>query len=183
MSVPAAQALYFVALLPDEQIQQDVTAFKQVAAEQFNSRHALKSPPHITIIPPFKLPAEEATTLVETMAAAAARLAPFPVQLRGFDRFGQRVIFVDVIMDEALRTCYQVTAEAFHQQLGIKPDDRPFHAHMTVAFKDLHRKVFGDAWAYFSQQSYERTFHVQTLTLLKHNGQRWEVEQDQAFSL
>ncbi|GAB3166580.1 2'-5' RNA ligase family protein [Telluribacter humicola] len=180
MSVPAAESLYFVALLPDEPIQQEVTQFKQVAAEQFNSRHAMKSPPHITIIPPFKLSAEEVPTLRETMATAASRLAPFPVQLKGFDRFGQRVIFVDVVMDEALRNCYQVTAEAFHQQLGIKPDDRPFLAHMTVAFKDLHRKVFGNAWAYFSQQSYERTFNVQSLTLLKHNG-RWEVEKEQAF--
>ncbi|HEV7350363.1 2'-5' RNA ligase family protein [Telluribacter sp.] len=180
MPVPANQALFFVALLPDERIQQEVTEFKQIAAEQFSSRHALKSPPHITIIPPFKLSNEEATTLPETMSVAASRLAPFPVQLQGFDHFGRsaarnRVIFVDVVIDEALRRCQRVTAEVFYQQLNVQPDDRPFHAHMTVAFKDLQRQVFRDAWAYFSQLPYEREFTVNALTLLKHNGQRWEV--------
>ncbi|GAA4462804.1 2'-5' RNA ligase family protein [Nibrella saemangeumensis] len=167
--------LFFVAILPDEQIQQEVTAFKLAAAEQFGSRHALKSPPHITLIPPFKWSADEMPVIQESLTAAASQLAPFPIHLQNFDHFGQRVIFVDVKTDESLVNCYQLTANVFHQHLGITPDTRPFHAHMTVAFKDLQRKVFRDAWAYFSQQPYDRTFTAHALTLLKHTGQKWEV--------
>ncbi|GAA4400369.1 2'-5' RNA ligase family protein [Nibrella viscosa] len=163
-----------MALLPDEAIQQEVTVFKRAAAEQFGSRHALKSPPHITIVPPFKLANDKITALQEALTTAASQLFPFSIHLHNFDHFGQRVIFVNVKTDESLQHCYQVTTEVFHQQLGLKPDPRPFHAHMTVAFKDLHRSAFPDAWAYFSQQPYDRTFTAHTLTLLKHTRQRWE---------
>lgn len=175
-TVQTVQTLFFVALLPDEAIQQEVTALKGVAAEQFGSSHALKSPPHITIIPPFRLSVAQLPALEHTLSLAASQLAPFPVRLNGFDHFGRRVIFVDVGMDEPLLNSYRLTSEVFHQQLGLKPDSRPFHAHMTVAFKDLHPSVYPKAWAYFSSQPYKRTFMAQALTLLKHSGQRWEPQ-------
>ena len=48
-------ALYYIALLPPENIRQEVTALKEHAAEAFHSSKALNSPPHITLIPPFRI--------------------------------------------------------------------------------------------------------------------------------
>jgi len=167
--------LYFVALLPDESIQHEVTAFKQEARERFDAGHALKSPPHITLVPPFQCAPDRQTELLPALNEAAAGLAPFPVQLRHFDRFGQRVIFVHTEIDQPLLTCQRVAADVFHQRVGVQPDTRPFHPHMTVAFKDLKRSLFSEAWRYFSAQVYERRFMAEALTLLRHSGQRWEI--------
>jgi 2'-5' RNA ligase len=170
-----AEALYFVALLPDQQIQQEVTAFKQVAAELFGSKHALKSPPHITLVPPFWLPTELLPQLQGTLADVADRLSPFPVQLRGFDHFGDRVIFIKVEPDRQLGKCQDLTAQQLQQQLGTSPDPRHYHPHLTVAFKDLKRRYFTEAWEYFAKVPYVRTFTARHLTLLRHNGQLWEI--------
>ncbi|WP_128546076.1 2'-5' RNA ligase family protein [Larkinella soli] len=167
--------LYFVALLPDETIRSEVTAFKQTALERFGSGHALKSPPHITLVPPFRME-DPAWNGAETLQQAVSGLVPFPVTLRNFDHFGQRVIFVDVVMDEALAGCQRQVADGFARLAGIAPDSRPFHAHMTVAFKDLQRSVFRDAWQHFSGIPYERTFQADAVTLLRHDGSRWIIE-------
>lgn len=167
--------LYFVALLPDEPIQHEVTAFKLEARAHFDSGHALKSPPHITLVPPFQCPPNRQAELLPALHEAAAGLAPFPVQLRHFDRFGQRVIFVHTEIDQPLLTCQRVAADVFYQRVGVQPDTRPFHPHMTVAFKDLKRALFSEAWRYFSGQAYERQFMAEALTLLRHTGQRWET--------
>ncbi|WP_080239338.1 2'-5' RNA ligase family protein [Spirosoma rigui] len=170
--------LYFMALLPDPGIQAEVTRFKQAAQEHFGSSQALKSPAHITLIPPFRTDRTDFAAL-QTVAMAQN---PFMVQLRHFDRFDNRVIFVDVVPASALLACQTRLADFCASQFAITPDSRPFHPHMTVAFKDLRQAIFPDAWAYFSAQSYERTFTARGITLLVHTGQQWQVDQTFAFS-
>ncbi|QJW88471.1 2'-5' RNA ligase family protein [Spirosoma taeanense] len=169
--------LYFIALLPDQIIQDEVTAFKQEAQARFGSGHALRSPPHITLVPPFRSHLSDFSAL----QASADEQEPFSVQLRDFERFGNRVIFVNVVPEPALLTCQAQIADFCHQQFGISPDPRPFHPHMTVAFKDLERAVFPNAWAYFSAQAYERMFTADAFTLLMHTGQQWEIKHRFAF--
>lgn len=168
--------LYFVALLPDAGIQAEVTAFKEAARDRFGSGHALKSPPHITLVPPFRV-AQTPLFLSEI----ASRLEPFPVQLRHFDRFGKRVIFVGVENSEALQQCQRETSRAFEAALNLRPDNRPFHPHMTVAFRDLPVQRFPAAWAYFAGISYERTFTASGLTLLRHTGAGWVIAETCSF--
>lgn len=170
--------LYFVALLPDPAIQDEVTAFKQTAQERFGSGHALKSPPHITLIPPFRTDQPDFSVL----RTFADEQRPFRVQLRHFDRFGNRVLFVKVVPDQTLLSCQAQLALFCQNQLAIRPDPRPFHPHMTVAFRDLQQSVFADAWGYFSAQVYERTFIADAVTLLRHTGQRWAIEQTFLFN-
>lgn len=170
--------LYFIALLPDQEIQNEVTEFKQAAQERFGTSQALRSPAHITLIPPFRTDRTDFSNLL----TVAAGQQPFTVQLRNFDRFGSRVIFVDVAPEPTLLDYQKVLADFCARHLDIVPDSRPFHPHMTVAFKDLKRSVFPEAWDYFSAKSYERTFLARGVTLLIHTGQCWQVDKTFAFS-
>ncbi|RIV18967.1 2'-5' RNA ligase family protein [Fibrisoma montanum] len=169
--------LYFIALLPPADIQREVTAFKQTALERFGSGHALRSPPHITLIPPFR----RDQTDFAPLQTLADRQVPFPVSLRDFDRFGRRVIFVNVLPSEFLSACQQQIAEFCRTTYAVEPDRRPFHPHMTVAFRDLTQSAFPGAWAYFSAQSYDRRFTADAFALLRHTGQGWVVEQQFMF--
>jgi 2'-5' RNA ligase len=54
---------WFIAVIPPEDIQEAVTALKREAAARFESRHALKSPPHVTLIPPFVATLDEISSL------------------------------------------------------------------------------------------------------------------------
>lgn len=49
---------------------------------------------------------------------------------------------------------------------------------MTVAFRDLTKTAFNRAWPEFRNQSLALDFTAQTITLLRHDGQRWQIYQD-----
>jgi len=167
--------LYFLAILPNAAIQAEVTAFKQYAREHFRSGRALRSPPHITLIPPFRWKKEE-SNLIDPYArfALAADHPAISIALRDFDVFPPRVIFVHVESNPRLMA-FQNELERFtREQLGLGREDRfPFHPHMTVAFKDLSRPKYREAWAYFSKQTYRRTFTACALSLLRNGPGGW----------
>lgn len=168
--------LLFLAIVPEEDIQAEVTAFKEYAREHFESGHALKSPPHITLIPPFRWPPGRLPALKKALEAFAAGYSSFELALDGFDCFRPRVIFVDVRENEDLRRLQADLERELKNGLELtSPRNHGFHPHMTIAFKDLRRSVFPRAWAHFSQRDYQRAFEAGGFHLLRHNGRRWEL--------
>ncbi|MBR9920695.1 MAG: 2'-5' RNA ligase family protein [Bacteroidetes bacterium] len=169
--------LWFIAVLPDAVIQEEVTAFKMEAKERYKSKHALKSPPHITLIPPFRWPESDIGVVREIMEKTFTNHGGFELKLEGFDRFGERVIFVAVAECQTLSRLQSDLKGQFADALGIR-DSRytDFHPHMTVAFKDLKKADFADAWSWFSSKTYSRTFEVNQLFLFRHHNGRWQVQ-------
>ncbi|NEN93697.1 MAG: 2'-5' RNA ligase family protein, partial [Okeania sp. SIO3H1] len=55
---------------------------------------------------------------------------------------------------------------------------RPFSPHVTVAFRDLTKTNFRAAWLEFRERSLEFEFVASQLTLLIHNGKRWDIFQE-----
>jgi 2'-5' RNA ligase len=52
---------------------------------------------------------------------------------------------------------------------------RPFVPHMTVAFRDLTKDNFQRAWLEFAGRSLDFEFTASALTLLIHDGSRWNI--------
>ena len=174
--------LYFIALVPPPSIYEEVTAFKQYAAQHFDSGHALSSPPHITLIPPFRWPENQYTRLRTSLTNFRFRAPSFSIKLLHFSSFPPRVIFIDVAENTALISLQKQLAQHFVQQLDIQHKSPfGFHPHMTVAFRDLKKEVFPKAWAHFSEQTYQRVFSVDQLALLQHDGKKWQIQAN--FSL
>lgn len=170
-------SLYFIALLPPPDIQAEVTAFKAYAAEHFQSRRALNSPPHITLIPPFRFEEAPARALRADLDAWQREQPPFTVQLDGFAAFPPRVIYVDIRPNEQLARYQQALADWLAAQYDISGSSpHGFHPHMTVAFKDLKRRQFPAAWSYFQALPYQRQFVVERLYLLGWVAGRWQVQ-------
>lgn len=178
----ASTAPYFVALVPPTSIAEEVTAFKKHAAKHFGSKHALNSPPHITLIPPFRWPKDQYLTLSTALSHFNFQTADLSIDLLNFSSFPPRVIFVDVTSNTSLNDLQAQLAQHFSQHFNIQlKGPFGFHPHMTVAFRDLTAEVFPAAWAHFSAQNYRRSFSVEHLSLLRHNGKKWEIEAN--FSL
>ena len=167
--------VYFIAIVPDEDLQKEVTEFKQYAAEHFNTKRALTSPPHITIQPPFQWNEYNLHPIRETLKQVCSSHAPFEVSLKDFDCFAPRVIFVDVELSSNLSWLHQNLQSQMKEQHRLEDRFDGFHPHMTVAFKDLKKRIFPEAWKYFSKLKYEKTFMVNYLNLLIHNGKNWEI--------
>lgn len=171
-------ALYFVALMPPKPIMDQITGFKQYAADHFNSRRAFRSPAHITLQAPFRWDENEIGRVQTVLSDFSKKQIKFPVQFKNFNCFAPKVIYVDVIRTNELDELKSALNDTLFQELSIPKDNYPiFHPHATIAFRDLESDIFPVAWDYFSKQTYEATFEANAMTLLKNEtGVGWHIE-------
>ena len=171
-----SRQLYFIAIIPESTVCDEVTEFKAYASEHFQSSHALKSPPHITLIPPFRMNQQEIEQLQNGMPKWLSTQKEFTLQLDGFGVFSPKVIYVSVLSDITLIKLQKNLKNSFEKAFGFQPDKRnEFHPHMTVAFKDLSRSNFYKAREYFGQIDYKRTIYVKKIYLLDHRNKKWNI--------
>ena len=177
-----SDSLFFIALLPNLEIQQEVTAFKNEAAKNFEASKALNSPPHITLQAPFRWGLRNLDVLKQSLLDFSNNQKKIFLHLDGFDCFRPKTIFVKVEPNDDLTRLQGELENYLATALGLeKRSQRNFHPHMTVAFRDLRREKFDNAWAYFSSLAYQRFFEADRLSLLQHNGKFWEIREKNLF--
>jgi 2'-5' RNA ligase len=179
-----SQRRFFIALLPPQEIQDYATDIKEYFAQNYNSRHALKSPPHITLQPPFEWSVDNVSVLEQTLSTFAQTQTSVPIILKGFAAFVPRVIYINVIKTPELMGLQSYLMAHLEESLGIVDPvskTRPFAPHMTVAFKDLTKQNFRAAWPEFQRRELEFKFTASQLTLLIHDGNRWNVSAEFLF--
>lgn len=172
---------FFVALLPPAEIQAQATAIKEYFRDRYNSKAALRSPPHVTLQPPFEWPMDDLAQVKTCLKAFAARSPQLVMTLSGFAAFAPRVIYIDVQRTPDLLALQTSLSQCVETELGIvdpKSKHRPFKPHLTVAFRDLKPASFRQAWPEFEHRPFEASFEVHHLTLLLHNGQCWTVYEE-----
>jgi len=177
--------LFFIAVLPPEDLQREVTAFKQHIADTWGARHALKSPPHLTLQPPFAWPEKDLGSLKKCLVEFASRESLFEVSLQGFGAFPPRVVFIKPLKNRFLEQIFQNLIHSLERDLGFSDprNRRPFHPHMTIAHRDLDERDFPDVWAFFREKKFERKFEATALTLLRNVQGKWAIEENFHFSL
>ena len=169
--------MYFIAIVAPEEINQQVLKWKNFFKERYECSVALKSPAHITIVPPFWMKEELEDDLVNSIKSFSTTKNKFEITLKDFSAFKPKVIFVDVVESEALNDLYQSFANHIFSEnkFPIKKDDQPFYPHVTLATRDLYKKAFQEAWEIFSKKKYEALWIVHGISLLRHNKKNWDV--------
>jgi 2'-5' RNA ligase len=175
--------LYFIAIVAPDEVNQQVLEWKNYMLSQFKCKNALKSPAHITLIPPFNLQPALEKPLTIALEEFARQQSTFPVYLKNFAAFAPRVIYVQVEPGLPLLQLKK-ELEVFLLQTNrfpIKIEERPFHPHVTIASRDLKKEDFMAACQYFHGRLYEAVFEAGTISLLGHNGNRWTIVADCPF--
>ena len=175
---------YFIALIPPSPVYEETLALKEYVKEKYNSKAALNSPPHITLHMPFLWNEEKEKKLLTKLQEFARQCDPIKVCLDNFSSFPPRVIFINVTESDALNELQRRLHRFFKRELDIfnaNYQDRPFHPHLTLAFRDLRKSQYPLAWGEFSNKEYKAEFMADKIGLLKHNGKSWDVLKE--FSL
>jgi 2'-5' RNA ligase len=175
---------FFVALLPPQDIQDYANEIKQYFADNYASRHAQKSPPHITLQPPFEWENNNLSTLETSLREFASQQQSISVTLNGFAAFAPRVIYINVVRSPELLSLQANLASQMETNLQIIDQvgkQRPFAPHMTVAFRDLTKQNFQAAWPEFAQRQLHFEFTANKLTLLIHDGRSWLIQSEFDF--
>ena len=168
--------MFYVAVVCPEPINKKVLQHKNWMKEQFGCVVALKSPAHITLIPPFWMEENKEPDLISTIQDFKPGIDSISIQLNGFSHFGNRVLFIAITDNLQLEQLKNETEQHFNSVFpSIKKDDRPFHPHITIANRDIRPSVFIKAWQHFSKLSFEELFDCISISLLKLKEGKWNV--------
>ena len=169
---------YFIAIIPPPPIREETQALKEYFREKYHSKAALNSPPHITLHMPFLWNEDKEKKLITRLREFVHPFDPIKVCLDNYSSFPPRVIFLNVTESDALADFQQKLHRFFKRELDIfnaNYQDRPFHPHLTLAFRDLKKNQFPLAWEEFSKKEYKAEFMADKIAILKHNGKTWDV--------
>ena len=176
------KSLYFIALIPPEPLRNRIVELKLKFAEKYQTNHALKSPPHITLIPPFNFRNEEEKRIIELLEIFTQTANPFNVTIKGFGTFKPKVIYLDFTENELLNSFQMRLSKEFKDISGLNlKKGKLFAPHMTLAFRDLSPQMFYRAWEKYKLETFEASFMVKSLFLLKHNGKCWDIAYELLF--
>ena len=169
--------LYFIAIVAPSHIDEQVLIWKKYMEQHYGCKVALRSPAHITLVPPFSMKEESEIELSNYLQEFSSGEKSFSIRVKDFDNFKPHVIFLHVEPGGPLLQLQERLNEYLLslKKFPIKKEERPFHPHITIANRDLPKKDFAKAWAYFQTLSFTAEFTAGSVSLLKHNNHRWEI--------
>lgn len=169
--------LYFIGILTPRNIDDTILGWKKYMQYHFNCKAALRSPAHITLIPPFNADTSQEEILIGMLNTFAKERKPFKINIKDFSSFPPRVIFAGIEKSSHLDIIKQSIEQFFLSKTSfkIKVDNRPFQPHITIANRDLAQNDFPKAWAYFQSLRYEESFIADAVSLLRNTASGWKV--------
>ena len=176
---------YFLAIIPPSPVNEQLMEVKQYFMEHYHCKAPLRSPAHITLQMPFWWSPQKEDQLMNSLSAFARTQNAFDLQLCDYSCFEPRVIYVQVMESPPLRSMHKVLVKYLKQQLGIFNADykgHGFNPHITVAFRDLKKPLFYQAWEEFREKSFQASFTVNRFWLLLHDGKKWHPHREFLFA-
>lgn len=169
--------MYYIAHVLPPQLNGPIQHIKEDLHQQFGCAVGLKSPAHITLIPPFWLAPDKEQLLLSELKKLAATAAPFALRTTGFDSFGKRTFFIALEASSALQQLKVAADDVFtgNPAFELKKEARPFHPHITLATRDIKPADFTAAWNLYHQQPVTYEWLANSVSLLRHNGKKWDV--------
>lgn len=167
--------MYYAAILCPPQVDEKILRFKHWMRDRFGCVAALKSPAHLTLVPPFWLEETREADLLQTLGRFTCDIGEIEIRLEGYSHFNRQVLFVNVKANPSIEELKNQAEDHFIQSFGdiIKKDTRPFHPHVTIATRDLKPGDFEKAWDHFAKKEFNESFSAATISLLKLDHERW----------
>lgn len=168
---------YFIAIVPEGEVQENATSLKLVLKESYGIRYGLRSPAHVTLKMPFLWNEKKESELSGKLKRFFEGKLPFEIQFRGVDTFGKRVIFMKVKKNAALQMLQEevIIYCKTTLKLDIELSDRVYTPHMTIAFKDLKDTHFSAYVDRAKEMSINARYLVNQVAMLKKDGGKWSV--------
>jgi 2'-5' RNA ligase len=178
-------SMYFIAHVLPPELDKDIHEFKLKMFELYGCRVGLKSPAHITFLPPFWMNEELEIALNNDLDAFAATVQPLLISANGFNCFKPKTIFVQPELSTELMKL-KTSVDAFarsNPQYPAKPDERSFHPHITIATRDLRKMDFAHAWPLFRDKEFSAKWKADAVHVLRYNKKEWDVIHTSHFRL
>lgn len=173
--------LYLFAIMPPEKLSKEIHDERLTFAEEYGFVAALKSPVHITLFPPFKIPVAENTAFeshVSNMQNWADSQHSLTIELQNFnffDNYGYPVLFIDVLKSPELVKLRSSFLKELDNYPWIEKSTLPFKPHITIGYRDIDQAVFPTIREVYARRKFKAQFDCNAIYLWKHDGKQWQV--------
>ena len=169
--------MYFIAIVLPKDLDEKVLKYKNLMFEKYNCKVGLKSPAHITLVPPFWMDEEKQERLIADINSLSDQVKPFLISTNNFSAFKPKTIFISTAPSDQLSQAKIATDEFFKNKsfYNVKTETRPFHPHITIATRDLYKKSVQEIWPWFAEKKFEEQWTAEGISVLKHNKKNWDV--------
>lgn len=169
--------LYFTALVLPEELNVTVLRWKQYMFAQYGCKVGSKSLAHITILAPFWMEEQIEDQLLLATDEISKTTPQFCITTNDFSAFRPRTIFIDVQHNSPLSHLKKASDDYLKQRtvFNAKIDNRLFHPHITIATRDIYKKIFYKAWNLFEPKPFREEWTAEGLSVLRHNKKAWDV--------
>lgn len=173
---------YFVATLAPPELAETIMGFRAYMGERYGCRSGFRTPPHVTLVPPFAVtaavdPYEWAQSLEAALEQAASRAQPFIGEISGFGAFADRTLYAHVVPDsrwDELRHLVYASLSTL-EPVPTRENRMRFVPHLTIANRDIPAGALPAALSHFAEIGLEESLGVDHLSLLKMEAGPWEV--------
>ncbi|GGB85888.1 2'-5' RNA ligase family protein [Dyadobacter sediminis] len=172
---------YLIAVIPPEEINEQIRRFQYDMAERFQSSKALRNIPHITLKAPFQVAEEEHSRVLKWFKQLYTDVLPFTTELDGFGNFAasaRPVMYVKPVQSPALsrlqKQIIQQFASAF-PTIKVSHTEKEFSPHITIAYRDLTPAFFTNAWTVYESRPFQASFPVSEFHLMQHDENQWKT--------
>jgi 2'-5' RNA ligase len=172
---------YLIAVIPPEEINEQIRKFQHDIAGRFQSSKALRNIPHITLKAPFQTIHEEHTKVINWFDALQIDVQPFPVALDGFGSFSgsaRPVIYVKPVANPVLSSLQKQILQAFSStfpEIKVSHTENVFSPHITIAYRDLTPEFYLKAWTEYADMRFNASFQVSSFHLMQLDGKGWNT--------
>ena len=166
---------YFIAIVIPSPFLEKIETVKDELFREHHLKGALRSPAHITLHRPFEWKEEKETQLIDALKSFI-HTSSFEIKMEGFECFEPRVIYVNVLQNDTLDLLQRKLTALAKRQLQLfnqAEDERGFHPHVTVAFRDLKKPKFYELWPEFKTKEFTGAFEYKGFSLLRLE-KKWE---------
>lgn len=163
---------WFIAFEIPEPVKTEIENIKIQISNQYGTLSVLKSPAHITIVPPFFWDnGVELNRIVQTFS-----FNPIKLQLDGYGSFDSKVVFIKIGNHQPLESFYEAFNQFFFEKYPSlkRTPTFPFHPHITVGNRDWKTEDFKRCLSDFSGREFTKEITLASLTLFKLINGKWE---------
>lgn len=156
-------------------------ALRKEVYKKFNAKSS-KLPAHFTIKAPFEYDGSilELENVIWNYCNSNNKKN---YKIEGFNHFDNRVIFMDVKMDQECRTLHDMLIDQLTPISFLKfsdMDGKNKKIHVTVAAKKIN-KIFEELWTYVSTKSCNFHEEFDNVTIYKWQGDTWILHKEFKF--
>lgn len=170
--------LFMLTLIPPKKLVEKLEEIREEFAENYNCKAALKTPVHITLVPPFQLEAGKDEELVDKLKAGE-ELNRFVVELKDYGSFPENeVLFVSIHPSVGLSVLQQALQDWVYSSFEVSSkyhNHEEYRPHITIGRKDIPKGRFADAVREYAELTFTARFENKAYYLWRHDGKEWKI--------